>query len=133
MTDSKKIKIVTKPSNISSLRISKKIKEKYKNLRKNKILSKKIVESNKKSKMLKEIETVKKVKSASGKKRDKILAQKILKKYKNLKKPKKNIFSWRKRHWNNCLYWTTRRHWNNWLYWTTRRHFCWRKYNKCCQ
>ena len=89
MTDGEKIKIVTKPSNISSLRASKKIKEKYKNLRKNKILSKKIVESNKKNKILKEIETVEKVKSASEKKRDQILAKKILKKYRNLKKPKK--------------------------------------------
>ena len=39
--------------------------------------------------MLKEIDTAEKVKIASEKKRDKILAQKILKKYKNLKKPKK--------------------------------------------
>ena len=66
--DGKKIKIVTKPSNISSLIASKKIKEKYKNLRKNKILSKKIVDSNKKDKMIKEIETVEKIKTASEKK-----------------------------------------------------------------
>ena len=39
--------------------------------------------------MLKEIETAEKVKSASEKKRDQILAKKILKKYRNLKKPKK--------------------------------------------
>ena len=52
-------------------------------------MSKKIVESNKKNKILKEIETVEKVKSASEKKRDQILAKKILKKYRNLKKPKK--------------------------------------------
>ena len=66
--DGKKIKIVTKPSNISSLIASKKIKEKYKNLRKNKILSKKIVDSSKKNKMIKEIETVEKIKTASEKK-----------------------------------------------------------------
>ena len=66
--DGKKIKIVTKPSNISSLIASKKMKEKYKNLRKNKILSKKIVDSSKKDKMIKEIETVEKIKTASEKK-----------------------------------------------------------------
>ena len=89
MTDGEKTKTVTKPSNISGLRASKKIKEKYKSLWKNKILSKKIAESNKKNKIFKEIETVEKVKSASEKKRDQILAKKILKKYRNLEKPKK--------------------------------------------
>ena len=84
-TDGEKIKIVTKPSNISNLRASKKTKEKYKNLRKNKILTKKIVESNKKNKILKEIETAEKVKSASEKKRDQILAKKIFKKIQKLK------------------------------------------------
>ena len=87
---------MTKPSNISSLRASKKIKEKYKNLRKNKILSKKIVDSNKKDKMIKEIETVEKIKTASEKKRDQILAKKILNKYKNLKKPKKTYLVYEK-------------------------------------
>ena len=85
-TDGEKIKIVMQPSNISSLQASKKIKEKYKNLRKNKIMSKKIVESNKRKKILKEIDTIEKLKTASEKKRDKVLAKKILKKYKNLKK-----------------------------------------------
>ena len=85
-TDGEKTKIVMQPSNISSLWASKKIKEKYKNLRKNKIMSKKIVESNKRNKKLKEIDTIEKLKTASEKKRDKVLAKKILKKYKNLKK-----------------------------------------------
>lgn len=85
-TDGEKIKIVMQPSNISSLQASKKIKEKYKNLRKNKIMSKKIVESNKRNKILKEIDTIEKVKTASEKKKDEVLAKKILKKYKNLKK-----------------------------------------------
>ena len=40
-TEGEKIKIVTKPSNISSLRASKKIKEKYRNLRKAKYWAKK--------------------------------------------------------------------------------------------
>ena len=79
-TDGEKTKIVMQPSNISSLWASKKIKEKYKNL------SKKIVESNKRNKILKEIDTIEKLKTASEKKRDKVLAKKILKKYKNLKK-----------------------------------------------
>ena len=88
-TDGEKIKIIAPRSNISSLRASKKIKEKYRNLRKNKIMSKKIVESNKKNKILKDIDTIEKVKTASEKKRDRALAQKIVKKYRNLKKPKK--------------------------------------------
>ena len=91
-TDGEKIKIVMQPSNISSLQASKKIKEKYKNLRKNKTMSKKIVESNKRNKILKEIDTIEKVKTASEKKKDEVLAKKILKKYKNLKKKlKKHI------------------------------------------
>ena len=40
-TEGEKIKIVTKPSNISSLRASKKIKEKYRNLRNTKYWAKK--------------------------------------------------------------------------------------------
>ena len=52
-------------------------------------MSKKIVESNKKNKILKDIDTIEKVKTASQKKRDRALAQKIVKKYRNLKKPKK--------------------------------------------
>ena len=85
----KKVKIIVPPSNISSLRASKKNKRKIRNLRKNKIMSKKIVESNKKNKILKDIDTIEKVKTASQKKRDRALAQKIVKKYRNLKKPKK--------------------------------------------
>ena len=64
-TDGEKIKIIVPPSNISSLRASKKNKRKIRNLRKNKIMSKKIVESNKKNKILKDIDTIEKVKTES--------------------------------------------------------------------
>ena len=46
--------------------------------------------------MIKEIETVEKIKTASEKKRDQILAKKILNKYKNLKKPKKTYLGYEK-------------------------------------
>ena len=58
-------------------------------MRRNKIKSKKIVESNKKNKILKDIDTIEEVKTASDKKRTRVTAQKILKKYKNMKRPKK--------------------------------------------
>ena len=58
-------------------------------IRRNKIKCKKIVESNKKNKILKEIDAVDKIKTASNKKRTRITAQKILKKYKNMKRPKR--------------------------------------------
>ena len=58
-------------------------------MRRNKIKSQKIVESNQKNKILKEIDTVDEIKTASDKKRTRITAQKILKKYKNMKRPKK--------------------------------------------
>ena len=51
-------------------------------MRRNKIKSKKIVECNKKNKILKEIDTVDEIKTASDKKRTRITAQKLLKKYK---------------------------------------------------
>ena len=91
-TDGEKIKIVMQPSNISSLQASKKIKEKHKNLRKNKIMSKKIVESNKRNKILKEIDTIEKVKTASEKKKNRGFSKKKIKKIQELKKKlKKHI------------------------------------------
>ena len=47
------------------------------------------MESNKKNKILKEIDTVDEIKTASDKKRTRITGQKILKKYKNMKRPKR--------------------------------------------
>ena len=87
--DGDKIEIVVPPSKISSQKAAKKIKDKYDRLRRNKVKSKKIVESNKKNKILKEIDTIDEVKTASDKKRTRVTAQKILKKYKNMKRPEK--------------------------------------------
>ena len=47
------------------------------------------MESNKKNKILKEIDAVHEIKTASDKKRTRITAQKILKKYKNMKRSKR--------------------------------------------
>ena len=80
---------VEPPSKISSQKAAKKIKEKYDQIRRNKIKSQKIVDSNKKNKILKEMDTVDGTKTASDKKRTRITVQKILKKYKNMKKPKR--------------------------------------------
>ena len=68
---------------------AKRIKDKYAKIRQNKAKSKKIVESNKRNKILKEIDTIEEIKTASDKKRTKIAADKILKKYKNMKRPKR--------------------------------------------
>ena len=87
--DRDKIEIVVPPSKISSQKAAKKIKDKYDRLRRNKVKSKKIVESNKKNKILKEIDTIDEVKTASDKKRTRVTAQKILKKYKNMKRSEK--------------------------------------------
>ena len=87
--DRDKIEIVVPPSKISSQKAAKKIKDKYVRLRRNKVKSKKIVESNKKNKILKEIDTIDEVKTASDKKRTRVTAQKILKKYKNMKRSEK--------------------------------------------
>ena len=73
----------------SSLKAAKRIKYKHAKIRQNKAKSKKIVESNKRNKILKEIDTIDKIRTASDKKRIRITADKILKKYKNMKKPKK--------------------------------------------
>lgn len=87
--EGEKIKLVVPPPKISSQKTAKRIKDKYKKIRRNKIKSQKIVESNKKNKILKETDTIEEIKTASNKKRTKVAAQKILKKYKNLKRPKK--------------------------------------------
>ena len=87
--DGDKIEIVVPPSKISSQKAAKKIKDKYDRLRRNKVKSKKIVESNKKNKILKEIDTIDEVKTASDKKRTRVTAQKIQK----YEKTGKNISS----------------------------------------
>ena len=84
-----KIKVVIPPPKKASQKTAKRIKDKYKNITRNKIKSLKIVGSNKKNKILKETDTIDEIKTASDKKRTKVAAQKILKKYKNLKRPKK--------------------------------------------
>ena len=73
----------------SSQKAAKRIKDKYAKIRQNKAKSKKIVESNKRNKILKDIDTVEEIRTASDKKRTRITADKILKKYKNMKRPKK--------------------------------------------
>ena len=73
----------------SSQEAAKRIRDKYTRIRQNKAKSKKIVESNKRNKILKDIETIEEIRTASDKKRTEITADKILKKYKNMKRPKK--------------------------------------------
>ena len=73
----------------SSQKAAKRMKDKYAKIRQNKAKSKKIVESNKRNKILKEIDTIKKIRTASDKKRTRITADKKLKKYKNMKRLKK--------------------------------------------
>ena len=73
----------------SSQKAAKRIKDKYAKIRQNKAKSKKIVQLNKRNKILKEIDTIGEIRTASDKKRIRITAVKILKKYKNMKKPKK--------------------------------------------
>ena len=73
----------------SSQEAAKRIRDKYARIRQNKAKSKKIVESNKRNKILKDIETIEEIRTASDKKRTEITDDKILKKYKNMKRPKK--------------------------------------------
>ena len=82
----------------SSQKAAKRMKDKYAKIRQNKAKSKKIVESNKRNKILKEIDTIKKIRTASDKKRTRITADKKLKKYKNMKRLKKNMSSKRRRY-----------------------------------
>ena len=73
----------------SSQKAAKRKKDKYARIRQKKAKSKKIVESNKRNKILKDIDTIEEIKTASDKKRTKITADKIFKKYKNMKRRKK--------------------------------------------
>ena len=76
-------------TDINRLKAAKKIKEKYKKIRQNKVKSRKIIESNKVNKILKDIDTVEEIKDISNKKRKLGAARAIIKKYKTIKKPKK--------------------------------------------
>ena len=55
----------------------------------NKVKSRKIIESNKVNKILKDIDTVEEIKDIPNKKRKQAAARAIIKKYKTIKKPKK--------------------------------------------
>ena len=59
---------VKPPKKISSQKVAKKIKERFDKIRRNKIKSQKIADSNEKNKILKEIDTVDEIKTASDKK-----------------------------------------------------------------
>ena len=83
------VKVPVSIPKISSQKAAKRIKDKYARTRQNKAKSKKIVKSNKRNKILKEIDTIEEIRTASDKNRTRITADKILKKYKNMKRPKK--------------------------------------------
>ena len=88
-TPQRDVKVPVSVPKKPSQRAAKRIKDKYARIRQNKAKSKNIVESNKRNKILKDIDTIEEIKTASDKKRTKIAADKILKKYKNMKRPKK--------------------------------------------
>ena len=88
-TPQEDVKVAVSVPKKFSKEAAKRIKDKYAKIRQNKAKSKKIVESNKRNKILKEIDTIEEIKTASDKKRTKIAADKILKKYKNMKRPKR--------------------------------------------
>ena len=73
------------------MKAAKKIKEKYKNIRQNKVNSRKIIESNKVNKIFKDIHTVEEIKDISYKKRKQAAARAIIKKHKIIKCLKKHI------------------------------------------
>ena len=73
----------------SSQKAAKRIKDKYSRIKQNMAKSKKIVESDKRNTILKDIDTIEEIRTASDKKRTKITADKILNKYKKMKRPKK--------------------------------------------
>ena len=77
------------PSKISSIKTANKIKDKYLKIRWEK--SKKLTDQHKKDKLIKAIDAITDVNKSSDKKQKKIAAEKIRKKYKNLKKTKKSI------------------------------------------
>ena len=64
-------------TDINRLKASKKIKEKYKKIRQNKVKSRKIIESNKVNRILKDIDTVEEIKDISSKKRKQAAARAI--------------------------------------------------------
>ena len=75
-------------SKVSTIKTANKIKDKYLKIRKNKN-SQNIPDHRKKDKLLNATSTAENVKNSSDKKRKSITAQKIVKKYKNPKKPKR--------------------------------------------
>ena len=70
----------------------KKAAKKYDKIRREKT-SKKIVDANEKRKKNKNIEIIEDIKDSAAQKNAKITANKMLKKYKSTKRPKKNILS----------------------------------------
>ena len=78
---------VVAPSKISSIKTANKIKDKYLKIRREK--NKKLTDQHKIDKLIKVIDAITDVNKSSEKKQNKIAAEKILKKYKSLKKPKK--------------------------------------------
>ena len=83
------MKVLVSVPKKSSQKAAKRIKDKYARIRQDKTKSKKNVESDKRNKILKDIDTIEEIRAASDKKRTKIIADKIFKKYKNIKRPKK--------------------------------------------
>ena len=75
------------PSKISSIKTANKIKDKYLKIRQEK--NKKLTDQHKIDKLIKVIDAITDVNKSSEKKQNKIAAEKILKKYRSLKKPKK--------------------------------------------
>ena len=73
-------------SKVSTIKTANRIKDKYIKIRKKN--NQKITDQLKKDKLLDAISAIENAKNSSDKKRKNITAQKILKKYKNLKKPK---------------------------------------------
>ena len=65
-------------TDINGLKAAKKIKEKYKKIRQNKVKSRKIIESNKVNRILKDIDTVEEIKDISSKKRKQAAARAII-------------------------------------------------------
>ena len=88
-----KIEVVVPPSKILTQKAAKKIKEKYNKIRRNKIKSKKIVDSNKKNKILKNINEVDKIKTDSDKKKNKNNSAKNIEKIQKYEEAQENLSS----------------------------------------
>lgn len=82
-----KVVIEEPVSKISIIKTANKIKDKYLKIRCEK--SKKLTDQHKKSELTNVTDTIENVNKSSDKKEKKVAAEKILKKYKNLKKSKK--------------------------------------------